>query len=151
MIRPATHDDLAAIVEIIMSAHGRMSYARNTPEGPEVDSVINLLLDAMDNNDAELFVADVGGEVIGACGVGISTSPWNRKVLVGTEAFWHMREDHYGLSGRKWFLRMLGKMRLWVKGRGASWFVCVTPPGVTGTYLEKKGFSLVENTYGEVL
>lgn len=151
MIRRMTLEDMAAVVGIIIEAHGHMGYDKTAPAAPDVDSVVILLLDAMVNPKAALFVVDIDGEVIGACGIGITPSPWNRSVLVATEVYWHMRTDQYGLTGRKWFLRMLEAMKSWAKEMGAHWFNCVTPPGVSGNHLERHGFTLVENTYGKVL
>ena len=151
MIRRAEFKDLGDVVNIIMEAHAHMGYGDSTPAAPDVDSVIDLLLGAMANSKAALFVVDIGGDVIGSCGVGASPSPWNKSVLVATEVFWHMRTDQYGLTGRKWFLRMLDAMKAWAEENGANWFICITPPGVAGRHLERQGFSLVENTYGKVL
>lgn len=150
MIREATSDDIAAVAEIVISASEHMHYDEFSKHGiyPDATSVVEFLFRAKNAPGVGLFVVEVDGEVIGACCVALSPLLLNKNVIASTELFWHMRVDLYqSIKGKKWFVRLLDHMTAWSKEHGASWFIGITRPGVSGKLLERRGMLHTENNY----
>ena len=122
MIRPATHDDLADLVEFCLECHASMPWADFGLTMDE-DSVINGILDFLESPVAALCVVEIDGAIAGACAVAIGTYPLDRRLLVASEWMWHMRPSFPdGLTKRRWIVRMLDHMLGWARENGAKIF-----------------------------
>lgn len=122
MIRPATQDDLPALVNLIFEFHEAERW-KDYGLAPELDGVISTLLDLLESPRADLSVVDLGEGIVGACAVVLSPFSWDRNMGIATEWIWHMRPSFPdGLTKRKWVIRMLDHMVSWASAHGARNF-----------------------------
>lgn len=148
-IRPATSDDIAAIVT------GGAHFSRLTPfasvseyDPEDVKTLIAKLIEKMESDgDAAVFVGEVSGRRVGAI-VGILTPLWySPATLFGSVLAWDVYEADRGVVS--W--RLLKTFERWAVERGARAVVVsdLLSPGVPALdgMLSRAGFRLAERSF----
>lgn len=97
-IRPATSDDLAALVEMgraFFVEAGHQGVAGFFDEG-SFRNTLGIL------HGADLLrVAAEGAHVVGMAAADVARAFWNRDVMMGAEVFWYVRPGHRHGVGRE--------------------------------------------------
>ncbi len=145
MIRPATHDDVPALVELLAPFFDASGMAKVASWCP--DSLSASLQSMIDLPSAILLVALSGGVPVGVAGAMTFPAYWNRAALIGQETFWWALPEHRGTVGPA----MLEAMEEAARDLGCQAFlmVCLEAlrPAAVGKLYERRGYTALEHSY----
>ena len=148
-VRPAGHLDVPAIVEL-----GRAFFAVSDMEALaafDSGSFATSLHGMIENDDAILLVAEIGGEVVGMAGAMVFKAYWNSAIKVGQETFWWVQPEHRGEAGPVLLHTLEGE----AAERGARTFLMVSlealRPDAVGKLYERRGYAPLERSYWKAL
>lgn len=139
MIRPATSDDLPAIV-----AMGRRFLAETAYQGRIADNPAQmeaLAASLIAREDATLLVSEGGGELDGMIGIVGYPHPISGELTVG-ELFWWTTPEHRGAG-----VRLLRAAEAWAVAQGAKHMQMVAPNERVGKFYERVGYAPVETVF----
>lgn len=145
MIRPATHDDIAAVTALGKKFHTEGGLARLAPYDPE--SIKGLLAGLIDGPDGILIVAEVDGEVVGMAGGLCFPAYFNGAHRIGQELFWWVAPEHRGGVGKA----MLTALEDAARDAGATVWIMIAleavRPEAVGAVYRRAGYEPVEHLY----
>lgn len=118
MIRPATHNDVPALIQLALGffENGELD---GTGLETDADTVEFLFRDMLDMETHTVFVAEVDGKVVGGIAGGVQPWMFNADILVLHELGWFIPKENRGkypmaaMSLRK-------KFHQWGRDRGAT-------------------------------
>ena len=121
MIRPATPDDLPALLEMGQAFNTEAGYSETAPFDPaSFERTASVL-----GNAGRLMVADNGSGAIGMAAFDMGVAICNYEVRPAREAFWYVQPDHRRGLGRQ----MLSALELQAKASGAHFLDVVAESG----------------------
>jgi len=112
MIRAATHDDVPRLVELGQLLHSSSSYATTGFNPQKVGSLLGQLIDGL----GVVFVAEVGGEVVGGF-AGAITEQWFSDDLIAFDySLFIEPSKRQGLTA----LKLVLAFQNWAQAKGAK-------------------------------
>lgn len=147
MIRRAKHSDVPNLIPLGRHFHDASGYASIIPFSEA--ALADLALGMINNPErATIIVHDQDGSIVGMCGGMIVPSLLNQDVLLATELFWWVEEQHRSGIGA---IRMLNAMEVWARSNGAVSLTMMTLDRMNadsiGRVYERLGFRPAERTY----
>lgn len=146
-IRPATPDDVDAIVSMSAKFYETTSYRRFTPMS--ADTVANLALMLIDTG--VMLVAEYGGEVIGMAGLYVGPFMFNDAARGAYEVVWWVSPDSRGAGAGK---ALMAAIEASCREKGCNIIQMVTlatSPAHAGNVYESLGYRHSETSYTKVL
>lgn len=121
MIRAAVPDDAEALVRMGQAFFEEAGHAKEHEFDPvDFGGMLDLLAEA-----GLLLVVEKDGQVIGMAAADVAPAFWNRRVLLGREAFWYIEPNHRNGIGRE----LLNALVSAAKSYGATVFDVVAEDG----------------------
>ena len=147
MIRPATNDDVARIVEMSRLFYASTSYAEWADFNAE--TVANLATSLL--NDHVMLVAEVDGKVYGMVGLFVAPHMFNVDVKAAYEVVWWVEPESQGAGVGKALLQAI-EPACREKGAVAIQMVhLATSPPQAALIYERMGFRHTESSYTRVV
>lgn len=148
MIRPATLDDVERLVEFGEMLHAESEYARHTYSR---DKVASMMCGLIGGEYGVVFVAESGGEIIGAIAGGIDAF-WFGDTLHAFDFSFYVLPDKRGGSAA---FRLLLAFEHWAKAKGAVEIDIGITTGIsedkTQRFYEKMGYVQTGRLFGKAL
>lgn len=147
MIRPATHDDLDAIVAMSAKFYATTTYAGWASMCPDtVRDLAAMLIDT-----SVMLVAEAEGAVVGMVGLVVAPFMFNRAKRAAYEVVWWVEPDAQGAGiGRA----LLAAIEPACRAAGCDAIQMVhlstSPPQAAALY-ERAGFRLSESSYTKIM
>lgn len=147
MIRPATHDDLDAIVAMSAKFYATTTYAGWAPMCPDtVRDLAAMLIDT-----SVMLAAEAEGVVVGMVGLVVAPFMFNRAKRAAYEVVWWVEPDAQGAGiGRA----LLAAIEPACRAAGCDAIQMVhlstSPPQAAALY-ERAGFRLSESSYTKIM
>ncbi|WP_366143329.1 GNAT family N-acetyltransferase [Azospirillum sp.] len=143
MIRPATLDDVPALVELLKEFVSMSGYTALASYDPDSAAITCAAL--IRREDGIVFVAMDDGAVVGAVGAMSAPGPWNRSLSTVTEIFFYVSPGWRNGTGRS----LLKALRDWAKNAGASvlFMGALERNDRVGCMYRRAGFTPVEQMY----
>lgn len=139
MIRPATLEDVPAIVQMAQAFTAQTSYQGLITMAPaKIEALTHRLIE---RDDALVLVAVQGHEPVGMLAMHLFEHPMSGD-LVAQELVWWMEATARG-SGRQ----LLTLAEQWAHDMGAAVVQMVSPTDRVGHFYERLGYTRVETLY----
>jgi GNAT superfamily N-acetyltransferase len=143
-VRPATLDDVAAIVTMAGAFVEQTDYSRHLTISPS--HVASLAEALIQDGAGAVLVAESGGSVIGMLALKAFEHPMSGQ-RIATEFVWWVDPAHRGSAG----VRLLKAGERWAREAGATALQMVAPNARVGAFYEAVGYQSVETSYMRAL
>lgn len=144
IVRPATHDDVDAIVSMSREFYATTDYAKHAPMCD--DTVANLACMLIDTG-VMLVAVDGRGRHVGMVGLVVAPGMFNRETTGAHEIVWYVDPEAQGAGAGK---ALLAAIESACRERGATLIQMVhlstSPPAAAALY-ERNGFRYSESCY----
>ena len=143
MIRPATHEDVPALVVMGQQFAQTEMYRDVLHENPEQMAIVagNLI----DHEYGEILVLERDGMLVGMIGI-LCTVHFLSGELCAGEVFWWVTPGHRGDG-----VRLLKAAESWAVVRGAKKLQMIAPTERVGQFYDRMGFTRIEMSYQKEL
>jgi len=143
VIRPATHEDVPALVVMGQQFARTEMYRDSLYENPDQITVVMTSLIA--NEGGTILVLESKDVLIGMMGI-ICTPHFLSAEMCASEIFWWVTPGHRGDG-----VRLLRAAELWAKECGATKLQMVAPTERVGRFYDRMGFTRIETGYQKAL
>ena len=143
VIRPATHEDVPALVVMGQQFAQTEMYRDVLQENPEQMAIVagNLI----DHESGAILVLERDGILVGMIGI-LCTVHFLSGELCAGEVFWWVTPGHRGDG-----VRLLKAAESWAMVRGAKTLQMIAPTERVGRFYDRMGFTRIETGYQKAL
>ena len=143
MIRPATHEDVPALVVMGQQFAQTEMYRDVLHENP--DQITVVMTNLIDCETGTILALESESVLVGMMGI-IYTPHFLSAEIYASEIFWWVTPGHRGDG-----VRLLRAAESWAKERGATKLQMVAPNERVGRFYDRMGFTRIETSYQKSL